>query len=82
MIFIIIFVLYNNTYEKILFYNLSGKSQGSISTWNQVIDKSPMRFIKDIQAVEENGGNRYRDFVVINTCDISEDDFIYFKDKF
>jgi hypothetical protein len=24
-----------------------------------------MRFIKDIQAVEENGGNRYRDFVVI-----------------
>jgi hypothetical protein len=23
-----------------------------------------------------------RDFVVINTCDISEDDFIYFKDKF
>jgi hypothetical protein len=41
-----------------------------------------MRFIKDIQAVEENGGNRYRDFVVINTCDISEDDFIYFKDKF
>jgi hypothetical protein len=26
-----------------------------------------MRFIKDIQAVEENGGNRYRDFVVINT---------------
>jgi hypothetical protein len=41
------------------------KSQGSISTWNQ-IDKSPMRFIKDIQTVEENGGNRYRDFVVIN----------------
>jgi hypothetical protein len=53
MIFYHYLVLYNNTYEKILFYNLSGKSQGSISTWNQVIDKSPMRFIKDIQARRE-----------------------------
>jgi hypothetical protein len=68
--------------KKYYFITYQAKSQGSISTWNQVIDKSPMRFIKDIQEVEENGGNRYRDFVVINTCKISEDDFIYFKDKF
>jgi hypothetical protein len=37
-----------NTYEKILFYKSSGKSQGStINLEIRVIDKSPM--IKDIQ---------------------------------
>jgi hypothetical protein len=68
------------TYEKYYFITYQ-TSQGSISTWNQVIDKSPMRFIKDIQTVEENGGNRYRDFVV--TLVIFQKMILFiFKDKF
>ena len=49
--------------------------QGSVSIWNQVINQSPMKFIKHVQEVEENGSNTYYNFVVINTCEISEDDF-------
>jgi len=49
--------------------------QGTDSIWNQVINVSPMKFIKQVQEVEENGSNTYYNFVVINTCEISEEDF-------
>lgn len=49
--------------------------QGSVSIWNQVIDQSPMEFIKQVQQTEEKGSNTYYNFVVINTCEISKADF-------
>ena len=49
--------------------------QGSVSIWNDVINESPMKFIKDIQKTEETGSNTYYNFLVINTCEISEDEF-------
>jgi hypothetical protein len=49
--------------------------QGSISIWNEVINQSPMEFIKDITDIEEQGSNTYYNFVVINTCEISMDEF-------
>jgi hypothetical protein len=49
MIFYHYLVSIINTYEKILFYKSPGKSQGpTINLEIRVIDKSPMRFIKDI----------------------------------
>jgi hypothetical protein len=59
-------------------------SQGSISKWNQVIDTSPMEFIKKVEKVEDQGTpyKRYFGFVVINTCEISVDDFDKYKDEF
>lgn len=59
-------------------------SSGSISKWNQVIDTSPMEFIKKVEKVEdqETPFRRYRSFVVINTCEISVDDYNKFKDQF
>lgn len=56
--------------------------QGSISTWNQVIKDSPMKFIKDVSDIEKGGSDTYRNFVVINTCEISEDEFNEYEDKF
>lgn len=56
--------------------------QGSVSIWNQVINQSPMKFIKHVQEVEERGSNTYHNFVVINTCEISEDDFKSYDGRF
>lgn len=56
--------------------------QGSVSTWNQVFNESPMKFIKHIQEVEERGSNTYYNFVVINTCEISESEYNEYKDQF
>ena len=59
-------------------------NSGSISKWNQVIDTSPMEFIKKIEAAEEGATpyRNYRSFVVINTCEISVDDFNKYEDEF
>lgn len=56
--------------------------QGSVSIWNDVINESPMKFIKDIQKTEEKGSNTYYNFVVLNTCEISEDEFNEFDGHF
>lgn len=56
--------------------------QGSVSTWNQVINESPMKFIKAIESNEQRGGNVYYNFVVLNTCEISEDEFNEFNGQF
>lgn len=56
--------------------------QGSISIWNKVINKSPMKFIKDIEKTELEGSNTYHSFVVLNTCEISEDEFNEFYGYF
>jgi hypothetical protein len=59
-------------------------SQGSISKWNQVTDKSPMEFIKKVEEAEDQGTpyKRYFGFVVINTCEISVEDFNKYEDEF
>lgn len=56
--------------------------QGSVSIWNDVINESPMKFIKDIQKIEEKGSNTYYNFVVLNTCEISEEEFNQFDGHF
>jgi hypothetical protein len=56
--------------------------QGSVSIWNDVINESPMKFIKDIKKIEEKGSNTYYNFVVLNTCEISEDEFNEFDGHF
>lgn len=48
---------------------------GRVSIWNDVIDTSPMKFIKDVEHDEEQEDGAHRNFVVINTCEISEDEF-------
>lgn len=56
--------------------------EGSVSIWNEVTNQSPMKFIKEIESIEENGSNTYYNFVVINTCEISEDEFNEYEDCF
>ena len=56
--------------------------QGSVSIWNQVIKGNPMKFIKHVQGVEESGSNTYNNLVVLNTCEISEDEFNEFDGHF
>jgi len=51
--------------------------QGSVSIWNEVIDQSPMSFIKEF--IDDK---YYYNYVVINTCEISEDEFNTYKGKF
>lgn len=56
--------------------------QGSISTWNEVINESPMSFIKRVSATEYSGSRTYNSFVVINTCEISEEEYNEYKGHF
>lgn len=56
--------------------------QGSVSIWNDVIDKSPMEFIIDIEKTEEMGSDTYYNFRVLNTLVISKNEFDKFKDHF
>jgi len=68
-------------------------SQGSLSIWNQVIDSSPMKFIKALEYLgvpqelgnttgNTTGHDSYYGFVVINTVKISKADFIEYEGKF
>jgi hypothetical protein len=56
--------------------------QGTISTWSDVTNESPMDFIKRISSIEERGSRTYNNFVVINTCEISRTEFEKFKNSF
>ena len=49
--------------------------QGSDSIWNQVIDKSPLKFIKETEVYEQKSSNTYYNFVVLNTLEILEAEF-------
>lgn len=69
----------NNYY--FITYQASNRD-GSISTWNQVINEPPMKFIKDIEEFEEAHSGNYYNFVVINTCKISRKQFKNYEGKF
>lgn len=65
-------------------YQASNKD-GSISIWNDVINESPMEFIKKIEKIEKReyeGSNTYKNFVVINTCEITEEEYEKFRFEF
>jgi len=67
--------------KKYYFITYQAKNiDGDISIWNQVTYLSPMEFIKDIENHERSGTYDY--FRVINTCEISLDDYLKFKDEF
>lgn len=55
---------------------------GHVAIWNQVINTSPMKFILDVEKAEEKSGGVYYNFNVINTCEISRDEFKEFDGQF
>lgn len=63
-------------------YQASNRS-GSISVWNQVIDIRPMEFIIMTGEIEGKEGNGYyNNFVIINTLEITKEEYLYYKDRF
>jgi hypothetical protein len=70
--------------ENYYFITYQGMNRnGSISIWNQVTNRTPMEFIKEVERVErESTGTYYRDFVVLNTCLISKEDYEKFHGEF
>lgn len=55
---------------------------GSISFWNQVTMQSPMEFIIEVERIERESSDTYRNFVVLNTCVISKEDYEKFHNEF
>lgn len=55
---------------------------GPISIWNQVTMQSPMEFIKEVERIERESSDTYRNFVVLNTCVISKEDYEKFHNEF
>ena len=63
---------------KYYFITYKGKIRselGNYSIWNQCINCSPMEFIKIIEKSEQKGSDNYFDFVVINTLEITKEEF-------
>jgi hypothetical protein len=56
--------------------------QGSVSVWNQVIDTTPMDFIQEVALTESTNSGTYRNFVVLNTLEISEEEYLKHKGMF
>ena len=52
------------------------------SIWNQVTMLTPMEFIIEVERVERESNVAYRDFVVLNTCVISKEDYEKFHGEF
>jgi len=68
---------------KYYFITYQGSNRdGSVSIWNDVIDISPMEFIKNITATEKIGSNTYYNFVILNKCKISKKEFKKYKLQF
>lgn len=71
---------------KYYFITYQATSRSGINlTWNQVIDRSPMAFIKMISDFEKNSvnnGHTYYNFVVISTCEITKEEFDEFDGRF
>lgn len=64
--------------KKYYFITYRGENKdGTFQLWNQVIDVSPMEFIG-----QNDNDTHYKEFVILNTCEISEDEFNRFKDSF
>lgn len=49
-----------------------------ITIWNKCIDESPMAFIKR----NTENDTQYRDFVVLNTLEITEEEFEEYNGEF
>lgn len=55
--------------------------QGAVSIWNLVINTNPMQFIRDTQKQEEAGHNTFIDFVILNTLEITSEEFEEWKGR-
>jgi len=62
-------------YYFITYQATTRKTPYSVSIWNQCIDVSPMEFIKKVEVDESFGSRTYLNFIVINTLEISLQDF-------
>ena len=60
-------------------YQASERWGDSISVFNKVIATSPMRFVSELNSVKDEN---YKNFVVLNTCEISEKEYNEFKGYF
>lgn len=58
------------------------KNPSTYSIWNQCIDISPMDFIKNLEEAELVGNGSYFCFVILNTLEITKEEFKKFKGKF
>jgi len=70
-------------YYFITYRGMSRDSDSSLSIWNTVTDLSPMAFIKKLLVSESEARNSYyKDFVIMNTEEISKEEYLEYKGKF
>lgn len=63
-------------------YQAKSINDGSISIWNQVIMDNPMKFIIMVSDVEIKKRGHYCNFIILNTCEISEEEFLKYNGYF
>lgn len=56
------------------------KETGNVETWNKVVEGSPIEELNEyINSSVKSGDDQYKDFVIINTLEITEEEFDNFK---
>jgi hypothetical protein len=62
---------------KYYFITYQAKTKYGINIWNEAIDISPMQFIRDNEEAETKAPHEggYYEFRVLNTCEISKEEF-------
>lgn len=64
-------------------YRADNRYENSHNIWNQVIDISPMDFVKKLQDAEDKSEKSYyMNFVVLNTCEITEQEYNQYEGEF
>jgi len=82
-VFDLIDLFFEEQKDKYYFFTLQATNrQGSISVWNYITNKSPIEFLLEIQGTEEKGSRTYYNFVIINSFEITKEEYEKFKDKF
>ena len=64
--------------KKYYFITYQGSNNGDIHIWNDVIDQSPISFIKFMNS---DDGLKYNNFILLNSLEISVEDFNEYKLK-
>lgn len=61
----------------------STRQAGMKSEWNECTNLSPMEFVKEHEKAEQESDKPYyRNFVVLNTCEITKEEYEKYKDEF
>jgi len=82
-VFDLIDLFFEEQKDKYYFFTLQATNRdGHDSSWNYITDKNPIESLLKIQSAEEKGSRSYYNFVIINSFEITKEEYEKYKNKF